>query len=178
MEHQRTRSCPSITIHGSCHCWYLADMLWKSVVANPRASPALVWLLFLLHGADRSFTLSFEKFCNFSSIDKCSKLVLVTGYWGPDKHQVHSPIYCREGQGGILELSKSQTWSLSLKAFTYLWFTPHADKFRKIYEVYENGADVSVENLKNLRRELGFDPEFWQTQVCDYVRSASHQRRL
>lgn len=143
------------------------NLVWKSIVTRSRSSPALVWLLFLLHGADRSFTLSFEKSCNFSGIDKSGKLVLITGRWGPDQQQIHSPIFCHEGQGGILDLGKHHTWSLSLKELTYLWFEPHADKFRNVYELHENDADDPTENLKELRRQVGMDPEFWQTQVCD-----------
>lgn len=143
------------------------QLVWQGIMDKRLEYPALVWLLFLLHGADRSFTISFEKSCIFSGIDKSGKLVLVTGHWGPDKQQVHSPIFCPEGDGGILDPGKSQAWSLSLKELTYLWFPTHADKFRKVYELYESYADVPMEKLKELRRELGLDPEFWQTQVCD-----------
>lgn len=144
------------------------NLVWHSIVTiNPQGSIAPVWLLFLLYGADRSFRLTLEPSCNFSTRDKCTKLMLVTGHWGPEKYQVHSPILIDEieDSGGFLELAKSQNWSVPLKELTYFWFTPYADSFRRIYELYEDKADIPLESLNDLRRELGFDPECWQTQM-------------
>jgi hypothetical protein len=144
------------------------NQVWHSIVTTkPQVSIAPVWLLFLLYGADRSFTLTLEPSCNFSTKDKCTKLIMVTSYWGPEKCQIHSPILIDEVEDsrGIMELAKSQNWSLSLKDITYLWFASYADSFRRIFELYENTADIPSESLRDLRRELGFDPECWQTQM-------------
>lgn len=144
------------------------NLVWHNIVTTDcSASVAPAWLLFLLHGADRSFTLSFELSCNFSSIDKCAKLFQVTGHWGQDNHQVHSPVYIREDEdeGGILELAKCHDWSVPLRELTYFWFPPHADRFRRIYDFYEGSVDIQVEKLNDLRRELGFDSAYWQSHA-------------
>lgn len=147
------------------------NLVWHSIVTttDSSASVAPVWLLYLLHGADRSFTLSFERSCNFSSIDRCSNFIILTGHWGQDKHQVHSPISIREedDDDGILELAKRQNWSVSLKEIACFWFPAYADRFRGIYDLYENNVDIPMESLKDMGRDLGLDPEFWQSRTWD-----------
>lgn len=147
------------------------NLVWHNIVTTTDlpASVAPVWLLYLLHGADRSFTLSFEQSCNFSTTDKCAKLIIVTGHWGQDQHQVHSAIYIREDEdhGGIMELAKSQDGSVSLKEIACFWFPAYADKFGSIYDLYESNDDMPTESLKGLRRDLGLDPEFWQSHTWD-----------
>lgn len=145
-------------------------LVWDSFMkaGGGPGSAAPVWLLFLSYGANRDFTLSFEQSCNFSETDHRGKLVRVTGYWGPDKTRVHSPISLHdEDRSGILELAKRQNWSISLKELTYFWFPPFADRFRRIYELYESNVDTPIQGLSDLRRELGLDPECWQTQIWD-----------
>lgn len=144
------------------------NLVWHSLVtATPQASVVPVWLLFLLHGANIDFTLNLTQSCNFSTRDKSAKLILMKGHWGSDKRQVHSPILIDEDEdsGGIVELARSQDWSVSLKELTYFWFAPYADKFRRIYELLENTSDISVEGLQDLRRELGLDPQCWQSRM-------------
>lgn len=145
------------------------NLVWHNIVTtrDSSASIAPVWLLYLLHGADRSFTLSFERSCNFSSTDKCSKLVIVTGHWGSDKHQVHSPISIREDgdDGAILELARCHNWSVSLKEIACFWFPDYADRFRSIYDLYEINPDHPMAKLKDLRQDLGLDPACWQNRT-------------
>lgn len=147
------------------------NLVWHSIVTTTdySASVAPVWLLYLLHGADRTFTLNFEQSCNFSSVDRGAKLVIVTGRWGQDQHQVHSPIHIREEDDdcGILELAKRQKSSISLKEIACFWFPAYADSFRGIFDLYENDIDIPMESLKDLRRDLGVDPEFWQSRTWD-----------
>lgn len=146
------------------------NLVWDSLLrpGEEPGSVAPVLLLFLSYGANRDFTLSFEQSCNFSETDHRGKLVLVTGYWGPDKSRVHSPISLHdEDRSGILELAKRQNWSVSLKEFTYFRFPPYADRFRRIFDLYESNVETSMQELSDLRRELGFDPKYWQTQTWD-----------
>lgn len=150
------------------------NLVWQCLVTvKLRTSVAPVWLLFLLHGANRNFTLELSQSCNFSRRDKCTKLVLMTGYWGPAKRQVHSSIFIDEDEDsdGILELAKSQNYSVSLKEITYFWFASYADSFRRIYELYENTSDITIEGLQDLRRELGLDPQCWQSRIWDETQS-------
>lgn len=142
------------------------NLVWNSVVTvTPQTSIAPVWLLFLLHGADRNFTLTLSQSCNFSMRDKFAKLVLLTGHWGPDKRQIHSSIFIDEDDGGgIVELARSHDWSISLRNLTNFWFAPYADSFRRIYELYQNTSGISTEGLQDLRRELGLDPQCWQSR--------------
>lgn len=154
------------------------NLVWDSIMATavfPRTFVAPVWLLFLLHGADRDFTLKFEQTSNFSARDKQGKLVLLTGQWGANKSQVHSPMQIHRGEGEpasedpddgkILGLAQGQNWSVSLKELIYFWFPTYAERFRRIYDLYESNVDIPMERVSNLRRELGFDPECWQTQT-------------
>lgn len=154
------------------------NLVWDSIISTgifPRTFIAPLWLLFLLHGADTDFTLSFEPTCNFSSRDKQGKLILLTGQWGASKCQVHSPMQIHGGEGEdasegpdegkILELAKRQNWTLSLKELTYLLFPTYAENLRRIYDLYESSVDIPKERVSDLRRELGFDPECWQTQT-------------
>lgn len=146
-------------------------LVWSSIVTSgPKASPAPVWLLFLLHGAEQIFTLSFEQSCNFSEVDKQGKLISMTGQWGLDKHEVHSPIYVHEDHGGILELAKAQKWSVSLRELTSFWFPMYAEKFRRIHDLYDHSVDLPVEGMMDLRREFGLDPASWRTQVWEIPR--------
>lgn len=150
------------------------NLLWQCLVTvKLRTCVAPVWLLFLLHGANRDFTLELSQSCNFSRRDKCTKLVLMTGHWGPAKRQVHSSIFIDEDEdgGGILELAKSHNYSVSLKEITYFWFASYADSFRRIYELYENTSGITIEGLQDLRRELGLDPQCWQSRIWDETQS-------
>lgn len=143
----------------------------------PSAFIAPVWLLFLLHGADRDFTLGFEQTCNFSAIDKRGKLIMVTGQWGANKSQVYSPMHINGGEseaasedssfGKILELARRHNWSIPLKELIYFWFPTYAEKFRRIYDLYESSVDIPMEKVSDLGRELGLDSECWQTQMWE-----------
>lgn len=154
------------------------NLVWDSIMSTKIFALtflAPVWLLFLLHGADRDFTLRFEQTSNFSARDKQGKLILLTGQWGASKSQVHSPMQINGGEGGdasedsddgeFLELARRQNWSISLKELAYFWFPTYEEKLRRIYDLYESSVDIPMEKVSNLRRELGFDPECWQTQT-------------
>lgn len=144
------------------------NLVWHSIVTlTLRASVVPVWLLFLLHGADKDFTLNFEQTCNFSEVDRSGKLVSVTGHWGLDRRQFHSAIYIPEDHGGILKLAKSRNWSLSLMELVCFWFPLHAEKFQTIHELSENDAGLSEQNLQNLMQKFGFDLTCWTTQLWD-----------
>jgi hypothetical protein len=141
-------------------------LVWYSIVkGSHKACVAPVWLIFLLHGADTSFTLTLEQTSNFSAREKTAKMMTMTGYWGQDNYQAHSPILIDEDDDGIVGLARSRNWSVSLKELTYFWFAPYADDFRKIFELTKDNGRIPAEDLKNLRQELGFDPECWQDQM-------------
>ncbi|KAJ4409465.1 hypothetical protein N0V82_009459 [Gnomoniopsis sp. IMI 355080] len=142
------------------------NLVWHSIVTTSlRASLLPVWLLFFLHGAEKDFTLDFSQTCNFSEVDKSGKMVSVTGHWGLDRRQLHSAIYIHEDHGGILKLAKSRDWSLSLMEIINFWFPLHAETFRTINELSEDGAGLPDEHLHNLRQEFGLDPAHWKTQL-------------
>lgn len=171
---------------GNVSVWQ--NLVWDTIMkfgTRRPASFAPAWLLFILFGADRDFTISFEKSCNFSSKDRRGRLVILTGKWGVSKSQVHSPTYLNgdeygdNGEGGcggqdsdsskILDLARRHDWSVPLKELTYFFFPSYADSFRRIYDLYESNVDITLERLLALRRELGLDPECWQTQEWSNV---------
>ncbi|POS72344.1 hypothetical protein DHEL01_v209263 [Diaporthe helianthi] len=90
----------------------------------------------------------------------------INRHWGPEKYQTHSSILVNDNEDddGFLALVKRHNWSVSLEEITYFWFAPHANMFRKIFELYRNTSEISTESLKVLRQELGFDPECWHDQ--------------
>lgn len=152
--------------HVSVTIWQ--NLVWHCIVTSTfRASPVPVWLLFLLHGAERNFTLKFEQTCNFSEIDKSGKLISVTGLWGAQNEQVHSPIHIHEDQHGIVELAKVQGWSVSLVDIIGLWLPRHVEKFLRIHHLVGEGNILPEEQLQDLKLEFGFDLASWHDQVWD-----------
>lgn len=148
------------------------NLAWGSIISsNPRASFAPVWLLFLLHGANQDFTLTFERSCNFDEVDKTGKLVTVEGRWGSEKRQVHEPIFVREDHHRIFGLAKCQDWSVSLRDITYFWFPKHVEQFRRVYDLHENGNGSFLENLEDVRRDLGLDPQLWRNREWEIPQS-------
>lgn len=146
------------------------NIVWGSIVnRRPVASFAPMWMLFLLHDADRSLTLTLEQTCNISRTDNLTKMLRITGHWGPEKYQVHSPILVNDNEDddGFLALVKRQNWSITLEEIAYFWFAPHATMFRRIFEFYRNTSGISTESLKGLRQDLGLDPECWYEQSWD-----------
>lgn len=152
--------------HVSVTVWQ--NLVWHCIVTSTfRASPVPVWLLLLLHGAEQNFTLKFEQTCNFSQIDKSGKLISVTGLWGTQNKQVHSPIYIHEDQCGIVELAKVQDWSVSLLDIIGFWLPRHVERFRRIHHLVGEGKSLPEEQLQNLKLEFGFDLASWRDQVWD-----------
>lgn len=146
------------------------NLVWDNIVAcQPTAWFAPTWMLFLLHGADRNLTLTLEQTCNISTEDKSTRLLLITGYWGPQKYQVHSPFLVNDNEvdDGFLALVNRLNGSISLEEITYFWFAPHADMFRRIFEFHRSTSEISTGSLKDLRQELGFDPDCWHDQSWD-----------
>lgn len=176
------------TRYGNVSVWQ--SLVWDTIAAFGQmgsASQAPTWLLFILYGADRDFTVTFEQSCNFSSRDRRGKLFLVTGEWGVGKSQIHSPLYLNGGGDGydgecgcdgqdsdlfkILDLVKRHGWSVPLKELACFFFPLYAGSFRRVYDLYESTLDITLERLSALRRELGLDPEHWQTQEWSGVQS-------
>lgn len=166
------------------------SLVWDTIATFGQigsASQAPMWLLFILYGADRDFTVTFEQSCNFSCGDRRGKLFLLTGKWGVDKSQVHSPVYLNGGGDGddgegecdgqdsdlckILDLAKRHGWSVPLKELACFFFPRYAGSFRRIYDLYESNLDITLERLSELRREFGLDPEHWQTQEGSDIQS-------
>lgn len=178
------------TSFGNVSVWQ--SLVWDTIVTSGEIGStshmqAPTWLLFILYGADRDFTVTFEQSCNFSCRDRRGKLILLTGKWGVDKSQIHSPVHLNvggdgdDGEGGcdgqdsnlgkMLDLAKRHGWAVPLKELACFWFPDYADHFRRIYDLYESNLDITLERLSELRRELGFDPECWQTQEWSDVQS-------
>lgn len=152
--------------HVSVTVWQ--TLVWHCVVTPTfRASLVPAWLLFLLHGAEQKFTLKFEQTCNFSQIDKSGKLISVTGLWGTQSEQVHSPIFIHEDHGGIVELAKMRDWSVSLMDIIDFWLPRHVEKFRRIDHLLGEGKVLPEDQLQNLKLDFGFDLASWREQVWD-----------
>lgn len=150
--------------HVSVTVWQ--NLVWHCIVTSTfRASLVPVWLLFLLHGAEQNFTLKFEQTCNFSQIDKSGKLISVTGLWGTQNEQVHSPIHIHEDQDGIVELAKVQDGSVSLLDIIEFWLPRHVEKFRRIHHLVGEGKVLpkDPQQLQNLKIEFAS----WHDQGWD-----------
>lgn len=150
--------------HVSVSIWQ--NLVWHCIVTSTfRASLVPVWLLFLLHGAEQNFTLKFEQTCNLSQIDKSGKLISVTGLWGTQKEQFHSPIYIHEDQCGIVELAKVQDWSVSLLDIIGFWLPRHIAQFQRIHDLVGEGKvfPKDPQQLQNLKIEFAS----WHDQAWD-----------
>jgi hypothetical protein len=146
------------------------NLIWHSILITKLTAPhGPLWLLFLLHGADTNFWLTFQTCSNDGDVEvNGSKLLSVSGQFGADKHQIYSPVLIREDHGGIVELAKSQDWSVSLRDIVLFWFPAHAQAFQRLIDLNETRAgNPSPEETKVLRREYGFDLESWQPDVWE-----------
>lgn len=152
-------------IQPKVNVWH--NLIWHSIWTSKFTAPhGPVWLLFLLHGADTNFWLTFERSPDDGATEENgSKLLSVIGQFGAGKHQPYLPLMIHENHGGIVDIAKAQDWSVSLKDIVSFWFPAQAHVFRRLIDLNETAIGKhSPEDLKGLRREYGFDLESWQPQ--------------
>lgn len=147
---------------GNISLWQLT--IWRSIVASGSyISPVPVWLLFLLHGADPFFSLTFDISSDDETGGADDRRFRVTGRFGYEEHVLCSPVYICEDHGGIAELARRQNWTVSLRDIVSVWFPAHAEAFHRLIGLNEERiGEPSPEELKDLRREFGFELDSWQ----------------
>lgn len=161
-------------------------LVWHSIMTSPGVPIQALWLLFLLHGADVNFHLTFRKptleICEDSEdvqdvgnkedgeAGSCAHWapnaserphMLMSGQFGRERVEPFSPVAVAEDHGGIVELARSQNWTVSLLDIVSFWFPEDAKTFRKLIELNESHGDER-DDMRKLRRDYGFDLDNWQ----------------
>lgn len=156
---------PSSWMHPSFTQWYL--LIWDSILrTKPRVPMQAVWLLFLIHGADTNFWLTFEEIgVEYNEGSGQARQLRMSGQFGTERLQLFTPVTVGADYGSIVELAKEQGWTVSLEDITRFWFPDHAEEFRTLIHLNESRiGDPSAEELRGLRQRFGFDPNAWQNR--------------
>lgn len=146
--------------------WYL--LIWHSILTTEPGVPMqALWLLFLVHGADTNFWLTFEETSDENSEDhgQEERQLIMSGEFGTERHELFTPVTVAEDHGGIVELAKKQDWTVSLSDLVCFWFPDHAEEFRALIHLNQSRVgNPSAEELKDLRQKYCFDPGAWQNR--------------